>query len=49
MTYVELDREGDVFVLRMVDDDNRFHGDSVAEWHAALDEVEASTGPRRAR
>jgi Delta3-Delta2-enoyl-CoA isomerase len=45
MTYVELDREGDVFVLRMVDDDNRFHGDSVAEWHAALDEVEASTGP----
>ena len=45
MAYVELEREGDVFVLRMVDDDNRFHADSVAEWHAAVDEVEASTGP----
>jgi enoyl-CoA hydratase/carnithine racemase len=49
MTYVALDREqvGDatVFVLRMVDEDNRFHADSVAEWHAAIDEVEASTGP----
>lgn len=45
MPHVELDREGDVFVLRMVDDDNRLHGDSVAEWHAALDEVETSTGP----
>ena len=45
MAYVQLDREGDVFVLRMVDDDNRLHGDSVAEWHAALDEVEAAEGP----
>jgi enoyl-CoA hydratase/carnithine racemase len=42
---VELEREGDVFVLTMVDDDNRFHGESVAEWHAALDEVEAAEGP----
>ena len=49
MAYVELDREGageaTVFVLRMVDEDNRFHADSVAEWHAAVDEVEASEGP----
>jgi len=49
MAYVELDRESmgeaAVFVLRMVDDDNRFHADSVAEWHAAVDEVEAATGP----
>jgi enoyl-CoA hydratase/carnithine racemase len=45
MAYVELERDGALFVLRMVDDDNRFHGDSVAEWHAAIDEVEASTGP----
>ena len=45
MAYVELTREGDVFVLTMVDEDNRFHGESVGEWHAALDEVEASTGP----
>ena len=49
MAYVELERravgEATVFVLTMVDDDNRFHADSVAEWHAAVDEVEASTGP----
>lgn len=49
MAHVELDREpvGDatVFVLRMVDDDNRLHGDSVAEWHAAVDEVERFVGP----
>jgi enoyl-CoA hydratase/carnithine racemase len=29
----------------MTDEDNRFHADSVAEWHAAVDEVEASEGP----
>jgi enoyl-CoA hydratase/carnithine racemase len=45
MAYVELSKDGDVFVLTMVDEDNRFHGDSVAEWHAAIDEVEASEGP----
>ena len=49
MAHVELDREmvgeATVFVLRMVDEDNRFHGDSVAEWHAAVDEVEAFAGP----
>jgi enoyl-CoA hydratase/carnithine racemase len=45
MAYLTLDRDGDVFVLTMVDEDNRFHGDSVAEWHAALDEVEATPGP----
>ena len=45
MAYVDLERDGAVFVVRMVDDDNRFHADSVAEWHAAVDEVEASTGP----
>ncbi|MET0489550.1 MAG: enoyl-CoA hydratase/isomerase family protein [Acidimicrobiales bacterium] len=45
MAYVDLERDGAVFVLRMVEDDNRFHADSVAEWHAAVDEVEASTGP----
>ena len=45
MAHLERERDGAVFVLRMVDDDNRFHADSVAEWHAAIDEVEASTGP----
>jgi enoyl-CoA hydratase/carnithine racemase len=48
MTYVELERkpvgEATVFVLQMVDEDNRFHADSVAEWHAAVDEVEAFEG-----
>ncbi len=42
---VELTREGEVFVLRLVDGDNRFRADSVAAWNAALDEVEASEGP----
>ena len=45
MSFVEVEREGAVFVLRMVDEDNRLHAESVAEWHAALDEVEASEGP----
>ncbi len=49
MAYVELERErvgeATVFVLRMVDEDNRFHADSVAAWHAAVDEVEATDGP----
>jgi enoyl-CoA hydratase/carnithine racemase len=42
---VELSREGDVFVLRLVEGDNRFRTESVDAWEAALDEVEASRGP----
>jgi enoyl-CoA hydratase/carnithine racemase len=49
MGHIELERESvgeaTVFVLRMVDEDNRFHGDSVAEWHAAVDAVEGFDGP----
>jgi enoyl-CoA hydratase/carnithine racemase len=45
MAAVDLTREGDVFVLRLVDDDNRFRADSVEEWSAALDQVEGSEGP----
>lgn len=45
MDHLRLDHDGDVFVLRMVDGDNRLQEASVAEWHAALDEVEASVGP----
>ena len=49
MAYLEVDSEqvgeATVFVIRMVDEDNRLHGDSVEAWHAALDEVESSTGP----
>jgi enoyl-CoA hydratase/carnithine racemase len=45
MDHMRLEREGDVFVLHLTDHDNRFHPGSDAEWNAALDEVEASTGP----
>jgi enoyl-CoA hydratase/carnithine racemase len=45
MDYMRLDRDGDVFVLHLTKDDNRFNPDSDAEWNAVLDEVEASTGP----
>jgi enoyl-CoA hydratase/carnithine racemase len=43
---IDLSREGDVFVLRMDDGENRFRDGSVAPWNAALDEVERSEGPR---
>ena len=42
---IELEREGDVFVLRLTKDDNRFNAESVAAWNAALDEVEAAPAP----
>lgn len=45
MEHMELERDGDVFVLRLTAGDNRFNWDSVAEWNLALDEVEASDGP----
>jgi Delta3-Delta2-enoyl-CoA isomerase len=43
---IDLSREGEVFVLRMQDGENRFRDDSVAAWNAALDEVEGADGPR---
>jgi len=40
---VELTWQGDVAVVRMgdgvTDDENRFDGEAVARWHAAIDEV----------
>lgn len=45
MELMRLEREGDVFVLHLTEGDNRFNRDSTAEWHQALDEVEASEGP----
>ena len=42
---MRIEREGDVFVLHLTLDDNRFNPDTDAEWHEALDEVEASNGP----
>jgi enoyl-CoA hydratase/carnithine racemase len=43
---IELTRQGEVFILRMNDGENRFRDDSVAAWNAALDEVERAEGPR---
>jgi len=42
---VELTREGNVFVLRMNDGENRFNGASVAALNKALDEVERASTP----
>jgi enoyl-CoA hydratase/carnithine racemase len=41
-----LQRDGDVFVLDLGSDENRFNGDSVAAIEACLDEVEAAPTPR---
>jgi enoyl-CoA hydratase/carnithine racemase len=39
---VELTRQDDVFVLRMDDGENRFNPTSIADWNAALNQVEAA-------
>lgn len=41
----QLDRQGDVWVLRMDDGENRFNRRSIDALHAALDTVEATDGP----
>jgi Delta3-Delta2-enoyl-CoA isomerase len=43
---VDLDRDGDVWILRMNDGENRFNQPWLDAINAALDEVEASEGPR---
>jgi enoyl-CoA hydratase/carnithine racemase len=42
----QLDRDGDVFVLDLGSDENRFNPTSVAELNKLLDEVEAAGAPR---
>jgi enoyl-CoA hydratase/carnithine racemase len=42
---VDLDRQGDVWVLRMDDGENRYNRTSIDALHAALDTVEATEGP----
>jgi enoyl-CoA hydratase/carnithine racemase len=42
---IELEKRGDVFVLRMDAGDNRFNARFIARLNEALDEVEASGGP----
>ncbi len=41
-----LERDGDVFILNLGDDENRFNPPWVAGVNAALDEVEAAEGPK---
>jgi enoyl-CoA hydratase/carnithine racemase len=42
---IELEPRGDVWVLHMRNDENRFNRPSVEALHAALDQVEAVDGP----
>lgn len=42
---IDLERDGNVFVLTMNDGENRWNTTFVREYAKALDEVEASTGP----
>jgi Delta3-Delta2-enoyl-CoA isomerase len=42
---IDLDRDGDVWVLRMDEDENRFNRRWLDAVNAALDRVEAATGP----
>jgi Delta3-Delta2-enoyl-CoA isomerase len=42
----ELRRDGDVFVLDLGSDENRFHPDWIAGVNAALDDIEAAEGPK---
>jgi enoyl-CoA hydratase/carnithine racemase len=41
---IEIERRGDVAIVRMRDGENRFNGDSLAAWHGALDHLEAVEG-----
>ncbi len=43
---MQLDRDENVFVLTMDDDENRFNDRWVADFNAALDTVEAAAAPR---
>lgn len=43
---IDLDRDGDVFVLRMDFGENRFHPDFVDAWNDALDRVEKAEAPK---
>src|SRR5690348_2796146 len=42
----DLTRDGDVFVLNLGDDENRFHPDWMTTVSELLDEVAATDGPR---
>lgn len=42
---IDIEREGDVAVLRWRDGENRLNQASVGRWHEVLDELEAAEGP----
>ena len=42
---IDIEREGDVAVVRWRDGENRFNRSSVDRWHEVLDELEAIEGP----
>jgi enoyl-CoA hydratase/carnithine racemase len=43
---IDLSREGDVFVLRMQHEENRFDAKAIDGWNDALDQVEEAEGPK---
>jgi enoyl-CoA hydratase/carnithine racemase len=43
---IDLSRDGEVFVLRMDADENRFHPNFVRAWNRALDDVERAEGAK---
>jgi Delta3-Delta2-enoyl-CoA isomerase len=43
---MELERDGDIFVLSLGDGENRFNDDFISGFNEALDEVEAAPSPR---
>lgn len=43
---IDLERDGEVFVLRMDAGENRFGAESIAAWNRALDQVEKVAGPK---
>lgn len=45
MSTLTVTRHGDVAVLQMSDDENRFNLESLFTWHQTLGELEASDGP----
>ena len=46
MALPELTRDGDVFVMHLTDDDNRFNRAAVDAMHRCLDQVDATEGPK---
>ncbi len=46
MAFPTVTRDGDVFVIVMTDNENRFNRSSVDAFHACLDEIDRAEGPK---